>query len=254
MNAVDRTVLPSLVAALLVVGCSGSPPPTDAERRAASAVYGEWKIRVRPEHEAEYERLVAEQGLSLYRASGGRMVGWWKTLVGDGFEHLTLWRFDDMGAFEQGLGRLSVNEGFAGFSERRNRFVESEESRFLMLTGAAEQPRLDDPMKVVVHETHRIPLRIIPLYVKFMEEEGLAILKQHGFRPVGPFYVNVGTWSELTILFRFDSMYERQQLRAAFSNHPDSRVYAKKLRELVIDIRTRLLMPAPFALPASDGT
>ena len=46
-------------------------------------VYGEWLIRVKPDKGVEYNQLIEQQGLPLFREAGGRMVGWWNTLVGD---------------------------------------------------------------------------------------------------------------------------------------------------------------------------
>ena len=42
-------------------------------------------------------------------------------------------------------------------------------------------------------------------YVKFMQEQGLGLLKKHGFRVSGPWAVAVGKWTEFTLLFRCDS-------------------------------------------------
>src|SRR6185312_737439 len=47
---------------------------------AASRVYGEWRIRVRPDQGPAYNRLIEQSGLPLFRGAGARMVGWWNTL------------------------------------------------------------------------------------------------------------------------------------------------------------------------------
>src|SRR6266576_5297797 len=64
-------------------------------------VYGEWRIAVKPDKGSEYDKLIETQGLPLFREAGGRMVGWWKTLVGNLYEHVTIWEYDDMAAFEK---------------------------------------------------------------------------------------------------------------------------------------------------------
>ena len=48
-----------------------APPPGEGARR----VYGEWRIRVRPDKGPEYDRLIEQSGLPLFREAGGRMVG-----------------------------------------------------------------------------------------------------------------------------------------------------------------------------------
>src|SRR5262249_26046067 len=65
----------------------------------ANKVYGEWLIRPRPDKGGDYNRLIEQRGLALFRAAGGRMVGWWTTLIGNLYEHVTIWEYDDMAAF-----------------------------------------------------------------------------------------------------------------------------------------------------------
>ena len=47
------------------------------------------------------DQLIEQKGLPLFRAAGGRMVGWWNTLIGDLYEHVTIWEYDDMAAFQK---------------------------------------------------------------------------------------------------------------------------------------------------------
>ena len=105
-------------------------------------MYGEWRIRVRPDQGPAYEKLIAETGLQLFREAGGRMVGWWKTLIGDLYEHLTIWEYDDLAAFEQAVGVLSRNPAFEQFVTARDRLLTGEESRFLRLVPGAARPFL----------------------------------------------------------------------------------------------------------------
>ena len=48
------------------------------------------------------------------------MVGWWNTLIGDLYEHVTIWEYDDMAAFERAIGFLSKNPAFARFVAARD--------------------------------------------------------------------------------------------------------------------------------------
>src|ERR1051326_8414152 len=96
----------------------------------ATRVYGEWRIRVKPDQSQTYERLIEKSGLPLFREAGGRMVGWWKTMVGDIYEHVTIWEYDDMAAFERAGQFLSKNSAFARFVALRDPLLAGEESRF----------------------------------------------------------------------------------------------------------------------------
>ena len=259
------TLLPSAVLALWAVLTNAenpSPPaplPADGERAegfgtgsntpaesSSSKVYGEWRIRIRPDKGAEYNQLIEQKGLPLFRAAGGRMVGWWTTLMGDLYEHVTIWEYDDMAAFEKAIQFLGKEERFAQFVAQRDPLLTGEESRFLKLTAGAEKPLLPDTAKFVIHEIHRVPLKQQAEYVRFMEQQGLPLLKKHGFRPVGPWVVAVGRWTEVTYLFRFESLAEREQLIAQFTAHQDAQTYVTATNKFVDEITTRLLLPAPF--------
>jgi len=56
-------------------------PPKPAPVSDAGRVYGEWRIRVKPDQGPAYNRLIEQTGLPLFRAAGGRMVGWWNTSI-----------------------------------------------------------------------------------------------------------------------------------------------------------------------------
>ena len=223
-------------------------PKPDA---AASRVYGEWRIRVRPDQGPAYNRLIEQSGLPLFRGAGGRMVGWWNTLVGDLYEHMTIWEYDDMAAFERAIGILNKDPAFARFVAARDPLLSGEESRFLRPVPGALSPALPDPAPFVVHEVHRVPLARRDAYLAFMTGQGLGLLKAHGFRPVGPWVVELGRWTEVTYLFRFESLAERERLIAAFSATGDARTYGTQVGEFAEEVATRLLIPAPFAKAAT---
>ncbi|HVC93293.1 MAG TPA: NIPSNAP family protein, partial [Pirellulales bacterium] len=139
--------LTTLLAIELERQAPAAPPHNapDADRR----VYGEWRIHIRPDQGQEYNQLIAEQGLPLFRAAGGRMVGWWTTLVGDLYEHLTIWEYDDMAAFEHAIGYLGVEKKFSRFVKARDPLLDAEENRFLKLAAGAEPPGLPETARFV---------------------------------------------------------------------------------------------------------
>jgi hypothetical protein len=200
------------------------PPKKSA---ASGKVYGEWLIRPKPDKGPEYNRLIDQRGLALFRAAGGRMVGWWTTLIGHLNEQVSIWEYDVMAAFQKAVEYLGGNDKFKEFVALRDSLLSGEESRFLKLAPFAEKPTLPDAFPFVIHEIHRVPLRQMDAYLKFMEKEGLPLLKKHGFRPVGPWLVGVGKWNEVTYLFRFQSLAERGRLMAEFGKHADGQTYGK---------------------------
>src|SRR5580698_10497367 len=179
-----RPFFSSVVFCLLLL--SGLPVRA-ADQKQTAKVYGEWKILVKCDKGPEYDALIKREGLPLFRQAGGRMVGWWKTLVGNLYEQVTIWEYDDMTAFERAIGILGGEPKFAKFVEKRDPLLAGEQSRFLRLTGRAEPPTLAEPAKFVIHEVHRVPPGKADQYRDAMEVRGLALLKQHGFHPAGPF-------------------------------------------------------------------
>jgi len=258
MLTIRRTSWLLLVLVVLVSTTRGDDrpaPPNPAPGGDAARVYGEWRIRVKPDQGPAYNRLIEQSGLPLFREAGGRMVGWWNTLIGDLYEHVTIWEYDDMAAFERAGQFLSKNPAFAKFVAARDPLLAGEESRFLRKAAGATRPSLPEPAPFVVHEIHRVPLARKNAYLAYMTRQGLDLLKTNGFRPVGPWVVEVGRWSEVTYLFRYDSLAERERLIAKFSATAEAQAYDSKLGEFAEEITTRLLIPAPFALkaPARDA-
>ncbi len=140
-----RTAWSLLALAAIVPASRGDDPPAQQEPAPAgdaSRVYGEWRIRVRPDQGPAYDRLIEQSGLPLFREAGGRMVGWWKTMIGDLYEQVTIWEYDDMAAFERAGQFLSKNAAFARFVAARDPLLAGEESRFLRLVTGAARPRL----------------------------------------------------------------------------------------------------------------
>src|SRR5262249_4356998 len=153
----------------------------------------------------------------------------------------------DMAAFEKAIAFLGSEKKFADFVGRRDPLLTGEENRFLKLAPSAQAPPLPEAAKFVIHETHRVPLARQAAYLQWLKTEGLPLLEKFGFRPVGPWITSIGKWSEMTFLFRFESLAEREKLIARFNAAEDADRYNQALGELTDQVATRLLLPAPFA-------
>jgi hypothetical protein len=155
-----------LLAVLLGIGAylaTAAPPDGGA---GARSVYGEWRIRVKPDRGADYAKLIEEQGLPLFREAGGRMVGWWTTLIGDLYEHVTIWEYDGMPAFEKAVRFLGKDERFARFAAARDPLLAGEDSRFLRLLPGGRKPALPAEAAMVIHEVHRVPFEKRKAYLE----------------------------------------------------------------------------------------
>ncbi len=246
MTSLLRTACVFLMLLVIAATVRGDEPPAPAGNEAR-LVYGEWRIRVKPDQGPAYDSLIEKSGLPLFRKAGGRMVGWWKTLIGDLYEHVTIWEYDDMGAFEKAVGFLSKNPDFARFVAARDPLLSGEESRFLRLAPGGARPKLPESAPFVVHETHRVPLTHREAYLEYMSKKGVGLLKANGFRANGPLVVEVGKWSEVTYLYAYESLAERERKIAELSSNSAAREYRHKLAEFTEEISSRLLIPAAFA-------
>ena len=85
-----------------------------------------------------------------------------------------------------------------------------------------------------------------------MTKKGVGLLRANGFRVTGPLFVEVGKWSEVTYLYAYESLAERERKIADFTSNPSAREYRHRLGEFTEEISSRLLIPAAFAhAPAS---
>jgi hypothetical protein len=185
---------------------SGAKPPK---------VYGEWRIRVKPDKGADYAKLIQEKGLPLFIEAGGRMVGWWTTLVGDLYEQVTIWEYDGMAGFEKAIGLLGKEPRFAEFVKLRDPLLSGEDARFHRLLDGARAPKQPEGAKFVVREVHRVDNTFFSDYWESVQK-ALPLAEKAGFRLAGPFQVVIGDRSEITYLWLYDSLVEREAKIAAF--------------------------------------
>src|SRR5262249_51203791 len=125
-----RSVGIALLLCFIVTAAEGK----EKEANAPGKVYGEWRIFIKPDKRQDYDKLIETEGLPLFRAAGGQMVGWWKTLIGNLYEHVTIWEYGDMEAFEKAVDYLGSNLQFAAFVAQRDPLLTAEENRFLKLS------------------------------------------------------------------------------------------------------------------------
>ncbi|MBX9788223.1 MAG: NIPSNAP family protein [Pirellulales bacterium] len=245
-------VLCALSASEPILAADPAPDAARADQPAAPRAYGQWRIQIKPDQLDEYAKLIETKGLPLFRVAGGRVVGWWRTMVGDLYEHVTIWEYDNLAAFEQAGQKLGGDQRFAEFAKLRDPLLAGEQSCFLHLAEFADRPALPEQAKIVVHEVHRVTDSQRDAYLLFMQNKGLPMLKSHGFRPVGPWLTGIGNRGEVTYLFLYDSLAERDRLLAAFARGEDARAYETKLSELIDEATTRVLVPADFAHRAAE--
>ena len=203
---------------------AGAAEPA-AHAPAGKKVYGEWRILIKPDKGQEYNALIKSRGLPLFRQAGGRMVGWWNTLIGDLYEQVTIWEYDDMAAFERAIELLSNKPTLREFVALRDPLLSGEQSRFLRLAPGAEPPLPAGPVHISSF-TRSIALRRSKFRTLTCDSCRPRARPAQGQRlpPGRSLEVEMGRWTEVTYLFRFESLAERERLIANVLRDPDAKV------------------------------
>ena len=138
------------------------------------------------------------------------MVGWWNTLVGDLYEQVTLWEYDDMAAFEHAIQTLSKDPAFARFVAARDPLLAGEESRFLRL---ARAPYLHPARSPPVRRARGPPRPSAPGRLpRVHDRPGPRPAQGPRLPPRGPLGGRGGPMDRGHVPFRFDSLAERERL------------------------------------------
>ena len=84
-----------------------------------------------------------------------------------------------------------------------------------------------------------------------MTNQGLACSKLTDSGP-SAWVVDVGRWTEITYLFRFESLAERERLNRRILRDRTRGSMGNKVGEFTDEVTTRLLIPAPFAKASGE--
>lgn len=212
---------------------------------AQNTVYGHWSVKIKPGMEQAYEDLIETEGLPLFRQNA-KMVGWWKTLIGDLYEQITIWEYDDISTFENGIKASANNKAFQRFARERNTLITGEVSQFLKLGPGAPVP--DKPIKlpVIIHETHIVKQGHMPAYLDYWKTTASPGLKEAGFRIVGPFVQHTGHSDQLLILVCFENLAERDRLLGTFGNFSIAETFGRALDEHITGFHIKVITPTSF--------
>ena len=212
---------------------------------AQGKVYGHWSIKIKPGMEQAYEDHISKEGLPLF-TQNARMVGWWKTMIGDLYEQITIWEYDNIDTFEKGVRASADNIQFQLFARKRNTLITGEESQFLQLGPGVPAP--DNPIKwpVIIHETHMVKQGHMPAYLDYWQKTGLPGLKEAGFRIVGPFVQHSGHSDQLLILVCFESLAERDKKLGTFGNFSIAKTFGGALNEHITSFHIKVITPTSF--------
>lgn len=95
--------------------------------------------------------------------------------------------------------------------------------------------------------TYRLKNGAIPLYLKVVGEEGIAIQKKHLGTLIGYYSSEIGPINEIVHIWAFASLDDRERRRAALMADPDWLAFLPKIRDLIEVAENKIMKPTAFS-------
>jgi hypothetical protein len=95
--------------------------------------------------------------------------------------------------------------------------------------------------------TYRLKNGTVPIYLRVVEENGIAIQKRHLGELVGYFFSEIGPINEIVHIWAFSSLDDREERRARLMADPDWQAFLPKIRDLIEVAENKIMKPAAFS-------
>ena len=95
--------------------------------------------------------------------------------------------------------------------------------------------------------TYRVKTGGLPAYLKLVDEEGIALQKQHLGQLVGYFFSEIGPLNQIVHIWAYPSLDEREQRRQALAEDPAWQAFAPKIQALLEEMESKIMKPARFS-------
>ena len=95
--------------------------------------------------------------------------------------------------------------------------------------------------------TYRLRNGTVPAYLKVVEEEGIAIQKEHLGHLVGYFFSEIGPINEIMHIWAYASLDDRERRRASLASDPRWQAFLPKIRDLIETAENKIMKPAAFS-------
>ncbi len=95
--------------------------------------------------------------------------------------------------------------------------------------------------------SYRLKTGTVPLYLKLVEEEGIAIQSAYLGGLAGYFATEIGPLNEIVHIWAYTSLDERERRRAALMRDARWLAFLPKIQALIETMETKILRPAPFS-------
>ena len=100
---------------------------------------------------------------------------------------------------------------------------------------------------IVNIRTYTLHPRKMPTYIKLFEEICMPAMKRHGLELMGYYTSVIGPQNQLVHLWRFDSLADMEQKRAARDADPSWKEFLSKTEGLVLMQEDKVMKPTSFS-------
>src|SRR3954451_20019448 len=95
--------------------------------------------------------------------------------------------------------------------------------------------------------TYRLRTGTVPSYLQLVEEEGIAIQKEHLGRLVGYFFSEIGPLNEIVHVWAYASLDDRDRRRNALAADPRWQTFLPKIQALIEVMENKIMKPTAFS-------
>ncbi len=95
--------------------------------------------------------------------------------------------------------------------------------------------------------TYRMKVGSVPAYLKLVEEDGIAVQKEHLGRLVGYFSSEIGPLNEIVHVWAYADLVDRAERRARLAADPRWRTFLPKIQAFIETMDNKILLPAAFS-------
>jgi len=95
--------------------------------------------------------------------------------------------------------------------------------------------------------TYQLAFGSLPEYLEVAKTKILPALAEHGLKPVGFWYTEIGTLNEVVHLWAYADLNERQRSWGAWAKDPRRSEVAVRLRQVIVSQSNKILSPAEFS-------
>lgn len=86
-------------------------------------------------------------------------------------------------------------------------------------------------------------------YLSLYEKEGMAVQKRILGMMVGYYSTEAGPLNQIIHMWGYESFEERLRRRKELFSNPEWLAYLQKVRPLIVNQKSKILLPAPFFTP-----